>query len=248
MERLDTTTAVETPERIRFQQRLAGPGRRAAAWMIDGSVKGVIFVGVAMVVGVVTQSSALLRGIGLGLFLLLMFFLDWGYGVVAETLMSGRTPGKLALGLRVVRTDGAPATAPDYLLRNLLRAVDWLPMAFGLGVVVMTLDPKLRRIGDLVAGTVVVVEERGRVLAQVVVDPPVTALERQSLPPAVRLTRDEILVIESFLRRRRGLSSERAEELAALLGPALSKRTGVEAPTWERVLVLAYARATGKDR
>jgi uncharacterized RDD family membrane protein YckC len=207
-----------------------------------------ILVAVGMIIGVVSRSSGFMSNLGLGVMALVLFALDWGYGVFAETMMSGRTPGKLALGLRVVRTDGAPAAFSDYLLRNLLRAVDWLPVGFGLGVAVMTVDPKLRRIGDVVAGTVVVVEERGRVLQQVVVDPPVTSLERQALPPAVHLSRDEVLVIESFLRRRRALSTERAEELATLLGPALSKRTGVEAPTWERVLVLAYARATGKDR
>ena len=55
-------------------------------------------------------------------------------------------------------------------------------------------------------------------------------------------------MIEEFIRRRPQLSRERAEELAELFGPALSERTGIEADTWERVLVLAYARATGKDR
>jgi hypothetical protein len=69
-----------------------------------------------------------------------------------------------------------------------------------------------------------------------------------ALPPRVELYRDEIEVIETFLRRRRQFSDERARELAQLFGPALARRTGVTAPTWERVLVLAYARATGKDR
>ena len=80
------------------------------------------------------------------------------------------------------------------------------------------------------------------------VEPPVTETERQALPPKVVLSRDELGVIESFLRRRKLLSPERAEELAVLFGPRLSERTGVVAPTWERVLTLAYARATGKDR
>jgi uncharacterized RDD family membrane protein YckC len=248
MDRLDTTTSVDTPERVRFQQRLAGPGRRAAAWMLDGTIKAILLLVVGLAVALATWSSTWMAGLGAGALSVAVFFLDWGYGAVAETLMSGRTPGKLAFGLRVVRTNGAPATFPDFVLRNLLRAVDWLPVGFGIGALVMLFDSRFRRIGDLLAGTVVVVEERGRVLAQVVVDPPVTSVERQALPPAVRLTRDELLVIEAFLRRRRNLSAERAEELAALLGPALSKRTGVEGPTWERVLTLAYARATGKDR
>ena len=68
------------------------------------------------------------------------------------------------------------------------------------------------------------------------------------MPARVDMSRDEIALVEEFLRRRRTLSAERAEELARLYGPALAERTGVTAPTWERVLALAYARATGKDR
>jgi len=164
-----------------------------------------------------------------------------------ELFWSGQTPGKWLLQVRVVRTDGSPVQLPDVVLRNLLWVADFLPALFGLGVVVMLVDTKLRRIGDLVAGTVVVQEDRGRVLDRVRVMPPVTEEERQSLPAAVELSAEELAILEDFMRRRRTLSAERAEELAGLFGPAVTERFGVEAPTWERVLVLAYARATGKD-
>ena len=75
-----------------------------------------------------------------------------------------------------------------------------------------------------------------------------TAEERQRLPARVRLSPEEIEVIEAFLIRRPRLGAERAEDLARHFGPQLQAREGVEAPTWERTLVLAYARATGKDR
>ena len=68
------------------------------------------------------------------------------------------------------------------------------------------------------------------------------------MPAGVSLAAEEVRVIEDFLWRRPRLSEGRAEELAALYGPALSERTGVQAPTWTRVLTLAYARATGRDR
>ncbi len=247
LERIDTTAAVETPERVRFRYRLAGPGRRAVAWGLDGLVKILL-----LVVTLILLSPLMLlpevSGVGIGLFLVALFLLEWGYGVFFETLFSGRTPGKFALDLRVVREDGAPGRFADFLLRNLLRAADFLPFGFAVGVATMFLDRKLRRLGDLLAGTVVVVEGRGRLHGEVVLDPPVSDLERQGLPPRVDLTREEIEVIEEFLRRRRTFSEERAEELAGLLGPALSDRTGVVAPSWGRVLALAYARATGKDR
>lgn len=189
-----------------------------------------------------------LSGMALGLFMLVVFLTEWFYGAFFETVFSGRTPGKMLVSLRVVREDGAPASLPDFVLRNLLRGVDYLPGVFGVALVVMTLDRKLRRVGDLVAGTVVVIEDKERVLGRVAVHPPVTEAERQAMPARIELSKQELDAIEDFLRRRPRLSTERAEELATLFGPALSDRTGLEAPTWERVLTLAYARATGKDR
>jgi uncharacterized RDD family membrane protein YckC len=247
IELLDTTATVDTPERVQFQHRLAGPGRRGVAWGVDGMVFVIVVMGLASVLAALQGAPAIYKA-GTGVFLVSVFFLQWGYGVFFETLFSGRTPGKYVMSLRVVRDDGGPARFPDYALRNLLRTADWLPFGFGFGLLVMTIDRRMRRMGDLVAGTVVVFEERAAMLARVAIDPPVTESERQSLPPKVVLSRDELTLIEAFLRRRRELSNERAEELATLFGPALSQRTGVIAPTWERVLALAYARATGKDR
>jgi uncharacterized RDD family membrane protein YckC len=247
VELLDTTAIVDTPERIRFRHRVAGPGRRGLAWCIDAVLFVVIlWVGVTMLA--LVQAIPGVGAVGEGLFLVALFFLQWGYGAASETLFAGRTLGKWAMGLRVVRDDGGPASFPDYMLRNLLRTADWLPFGFGLGLAVMLFDRRLRRLGDLVAGTIVVVEERSTRIARVAIDPPVTETERQSMPPKVVLSKDELAAIEAFLQRRRELSGERAEELAAYLGPKLSERTGVVAPTWERVLQLAYARATGKDR
>ena len=81
-----------------------------------------------------------------------------------------------------------------------------------------------------------------------VLDPPVTEEERQTLPARVMLSPREITIIEDFLRRRKKFAPARIEELAALCGPQIGQRTGIEAESWERVLLLAYARATGRDR
>ncbi|TNE85770.1 MAG: RDD family protein [Deltaproteobacteria bacterium] len=247
MNLLDTTAAVVTPERVQFRYRLAGPGRRAIAWTIDAAIRLVVVMFVGVIVALLAAIPGL-DGIGTGALLVVLFVLEWVYGVFFETILGGRTPGKFLLALRVVREDGAPARFPDFLLRNLLRAVDYLPGFFAIGLASMFLDRRLRRVGDLVGGTVVVVEERDRVRDRAQIDPPVSEEERQALPAGVHLSREELSVLESFVRRRSRLSPERAEELAWLYGPALSERTGVTAPTWERVLVLAYARATGRDR
>lgn len=247
VELLDTTAVVETPERVRFRHRIAGPGRRGMAWLLDAVVSAALLLAAGALLSLL-QPVAPLYNAGLGLFLLAFFFVQWGYGVLFEWVLSGRTPGKLALGLRVVRDDGGPATLPDFALRNLLRTADWLPFGFAVGASCMLVDHRLRRIGDLAAGTIVVVEAPARTLGRLDLDPPITEEERLTLPPRVTLSRDETRAIEAFLARRSSLSEERAEELAAYLGPALSERAGVIAPTWSRVLALAYMRAHGRDR
>lgn len=247
---LDTTASIDTPERVRLTYRLAGPGPRALAWFIDLWIKAVVIAAGAAIIGLMhlTPLVVLFRGVGYGGLLVVLFLLEWFYGAFWESLLGGRTPGKLVLSLRVVRTDGSPGSIPDFVLRNLLSGVDFLPVGYAIGVLSMVLDHRLRRVGDLVAGTVVVLEDRGNVLDSLMIHPPVTEDERQSLPGRVDLSRDELRLIETFLRRRPKLSAGRAEELAELFGPKLSHRTGVTAPSWDRVLTLAYARATGKDR
>jgi uncharacterized RDD family membrane protein YckC len=245
MERVDTTETVETPERIRFRVRLAGPGQRAAALSIDLVLQAML---AAIVTAVFTLLSTVVGGYSTGVMLLGLFALNWFYGVATETAFSGRTPGKMAMELRVLRTDGSAARFPDLVVRNLVRAADFLPFGFALGVLTMMVDPKLRRLGDLAAGTIVVAEDRTRLLRSIRIDPPVSEEERQALPARVHLTPEEREALEAFLVRRPRLNALRAEELAAHFGPALSAREGVVAPTWERVLTLAYARATGKDR
>ncbi len=245
--RLDTTTAVETPERVRFRYRLAGPAARCAAWLADLALQAIVVLAAAVVLGGLAGVPAL-SGVGQGLYLLLIFVLSWAYGAIFETLWSGQTPGKLLLSLRVVRVDGAPARFPDYVLRNLLKGVDFLPVLYGVGVVAMLLDEKMRRVGDLAAGTVVVVEEKTRMLGAVAFSPPISDEERASMPPIVRLRRDEIRAIEDLLRRRHRFSEARAEELAGYCAPPLVERTGVEASSPLRALTLAWARSTGRDR
>ncbi|MEZ4318125.1 MAG: RDD family protein [Myxococcota bacterium] len=243
---LDTTTSISTPERVRFRHRIAGPGRRSVAWALDAFAQVSVLFVVLMVASLFQIVG--LDGFGVGALLLALFTMQWLYGAFFETVLAGRTPGKMALKLRVVTESGAPARFPQYLLRNLLKGADFLPVGYGIGLLVMLGDRQQRRIGDMVAGTVVVDETTGQMLGSAPIQPPVSEDERRSLPAKVELTRDELGVIEEFLRRRPRMSRERANELAELLAPALTRTTGVEADTAERVIVLAYARATGRDR
>ncbi len=230
-----------------FRFRVAGPGRRAAAWGLDTAVMGAL-LGILVSVAAALALLPGFKGLGAMGGALAAFAIQWLYGAGCEGWTGGRTPGKFALGLRVIRDDGSPLTWREALLRNLLRGVDALPMLGGIGVAVMALDRHQRRIGDLVAGTLVVCEERAHLQGAVVIDPPVTEEERRTIPARIPMARHEIALVEEMLRRRRQLSEERMEELAALLAPRIAEQTGLTAPTWRRSLVLAYARATGRDR
>lgn len=249
MDLVDTTTDVETPERVRFRYRVAGPGLRATAWLLDLMVQasGLALVGLVVMV-VPFLFSVELAGFSVGGGLLVVFIVTWFYSAAFEALWAGQTPGKRVMGLRVVRTDGGPIRVSHAVLRNLLRAADSLPFGYAFGVLSCTVDAKMRRIGDLVGGTMVIVESRSRLLEAVPVEPPVTEEERRDLPLRVDLSRSEQATIEELLRRRARLTPERVEELASFLGPALGDRTGIRSSSWLRVLTLAYARAVGRER
>lgn len=247
LERLDTTTTVDTPERVRFSHRLAGPGVRGVAWLLDVVLQAAVITAVVVALLVTSVVSGLDLGVGVGGIMLAFFVVTWFYAAIFEVVWSGQTPGKRALQLRVVRLDGSAIGAREATLRNLMRGVDGLPLAYGIGVLVAAFDPRLRRIGDWVAGTMVVVEQRTTLLDAVAIEPPVTEGERQSLPIRVTLRPEERRAIEALLRRSKRLSPGRVEELAALLGPRVAAREGVTAETWLRTLTLAYARATGRD-
>lgn len=223
---LDNTTWVETPEHIRFRHHVAGPARRYLAYLLDLLIRmamaaAVVFL-VAMAAGGMPETSEL----GQGLLLLLFFGLEWAYYVLFETLGGGRTPGKRALGLRVVKEGGHAPSFIDSVLRNLLRAADLLPFGYIAGVLSMIVDRRFRRLGDRVAGTMVVIEESANVPSQFVLQPPPQAAELDALPGRPPLSAFERESIERFLRRT-FLSLPRRQELAEQVAPMLARRMGL---------------------
>lgn len=151
--------------------------------------------------------------------------------------------------LRVVKEGGHPINFMDALVRNLLRAADFLPSAYALGAVVMSLDPRFRRLGDLVAGTMVVVEERSHIGDPVRLVPPPSPRELALIPGSARLDAHEREALELLVRRLGRLSPARADELAALVLPRFADRLppgAAEHPA--RGLAVLYLRATGRGK
>jgi uncharacterized RDD family membrane protein YckC len=244
MSTLDTAIDVETPERVRFSFRLAGPAQRAAAYLIDCIVRGAVLVAFALFAGV-SGAVGSASGASIGLVMLALFVVEWGYYVVCERLMNGRSPGKRVLALRVVRSDGLPIGFAESVLRNLLRAADFLPFGYAIGVLVAAVDPRFRRLGDLAASTMVVVERRQPVLPAVEIKPPVQPRELEAIPHKPPINQEELEAIELFLRRSVELNVSREQELAELVAPVFARRMQLGYRNAARLLALIYHRARG---
>jgi uncharacterized RDD family membrane protein YckC len=244
---LDTTAEVETPERVRFRYRLAGPTRRAAAYLIDLLIRLGLLIVLALVVRLAFGLGDGADQASSGVILVILFALEWGYYVVFESIWSGRTPGKRALGIRVMKEGGYPLGFVDSVLRNLLRAADFLPAGYATALLVMTADARFRRLGDRVAGTMVVMEERATVPAPLALSPPPTAAELEPYPQRPRLTAWEREGLELFLRRT-DLGPARRQELAEMIAPGLAKRLGVPLTDPARFLALVHLRTQAAAR
>jgi uncharacterized RDD family membrane protein YckC len=206
---LDTLRQVETPEGVALHLRCAGPVPRALAWTIDFLIR---MTGV----GVVSSVLGLLGGAGLGAALVVAFLVYWGYPIAFEVWNDGQTPGKRTLGLKVVNDNGTPVTWLPSVIRNLLRTVDMLPALYAFGVASSLLDPAARRLGDHVAGTVVVYAEREPARPPA----PDAAPQRPPLP----LQLDEQRAIIAYAERAPQTTPERQAELAEVLAPLTGAR------------------------
>ena len=198
---LDTLRAVATPEGIALELRLAGPAVRAAAWVIDLLLRAAIYTA-----GFVVLLP--MGGLGHGLALILVFVLEWLFPALFEALWHGQTPGKRAMQIAAVREDGTPLGAHEALVRNLLRAIDFLPLCYGIGLLSMLINRDFKRLGDIVAGTVVIY--RDEPFARTVIP------AAQPLAPARALSFAEQRAVLAFAARVPALTPERAAELAEL--------------------------------
>mgnify|MGYP003628603859 CR=1 FL=1 len=204
---LDTTLNIGTPEGVELKLPVAGLAPRSLAWLIDALIKYVaIFV--FMIVG------SLLGKVGGGLTLLVLFIALWLYNVLFEVFNNGATPGKRALGLRVMNTNGTPVDWSGSVIRNLIRFVDVLPGCYAFGCTSVLLSKNFQRLGDLAAGTFVIHDPGKRPLPK--------PNDAQPVPLLLPLSLAEQHAIVSFGERASTLNSERSEELAGILKPVFA--------------------------
>jgi uncharacterized RDD family membrane protein YckC len=163
---------IVTPENIPLTMELAGLGSRFAALAVDLLVQfTLIFFGLTLV-GYFAEpmERAGLSWLSGVLVIVYCFLLLFGYFIFFETIWNGQTIGKRAMGLRVVREGGYPITFFAAATRNLIRIADFLPFNYGVGALMVFLQPQYKRLGDLVAGTIVIKEREARFLNAVFVE------------------------------------------------------------------------------
>src|SRR5271163_238980 len=202
---------IQTPEQTEVDFAIAGIGSRFLAIAYDtllqiliGLVAGI--VGAFALAGMARALPLSSMWIG-AIFILFYFLLYFGYYPVFEILWNGQTPGKRKEGIRVIKDSGRPLTPAETIGRNLLRIVDWLPSLYAIGMASALLNKENKRLGDLVAGSIVIREAALSDLKsswQVAVTPPVAGAVTASLG-AANLTAEDYALIDSFLNRRSDL-------------------------------------------
>ncbi len=209
--------AVETPESVALSYELADVGSRGLAVMLDTLILTLLLSAESLIATIVTTVIIPALGGGadrampwvVGVTIVVVVLTSWGYFVIGEAAANGRTPGKRALGLRVVRDDGGRISALDAVIRNALRLIDILPGTYGVGIGSMLLTKKRKRLGDMVAGTVVVRER-----AEIALD--FVGGRREDLD---ELARD-------FLRRRAAFSDAARYQVACEILAAYGEHPG----------------------
>ncbi len=245
-----------TPESVELEFVLAGIGNRALALLIDNllvllGLSFFWFFGTLFATQLATTLSPDSYAVAILWFVAIAFLgtfiISAGYFVLFETLRQGQTPGKRFAQIRVIRDDGRPVGLTQSVLRALLRPID--DTFFIVGAVLILFDRNEKRLGDLVAGTLVIQEERGLVKRAIALSDSAQGLARQlsTLSDMSQFQPDDFAVVREFLQRRDFLTTKARTDLSMNL--ARQARTlvhletipaGVTSDQYLEAIYLAY--------
>ena len=237
---IDLTAVITTPENIQFEYRIAGPFRRLPALLLDFAIRLGCLVAVFFLLSVIGATAAMPGGVIFFLIVLSLFALEWFYGLFFETFWNGQTPGKWLTMIQVISIDGRPINAYQATVRNFLRLADFAPMVslemfvtdappvyvfptFLVSLICMTLTSRFQRLGDLAAGTMVVVNERSWVPTNVKLEDSRVVSLSEHIPPSFRMSPTLAKAIALYAERRNRISIGRRMELAMHLAKPLLK-------------------------
>lgn len=230
------TLRVRTAENVSLGYAVAGLGSRLTAQVIDNLLAFTLVLVALLAYSAIASTATTVQGMSwaVGGAIAFSFFVYVLYFLISEAVSSGRTLGKAAMGLRVLRLDGGAVDFASVAVRNIVRILD---LAFGIGILVMFFHPMARRLGDLAAGTVVVRERSHVSLAAVAAPPPVMVRTPDSGPRVDgidRLGRSEQETLRAFLSRQ-GLTPELRARLAGQIATRLCERMQLPPSAPERM-------------
>ena len=224
---LDTVRVIETPEGVSIRLRLAGPVPRTLAWLVDFFIRCAVW-------SAIFSFLVQLGGFGFGISMIAFFLIEWFYPVLFEVYAQGATPGKKILGLAVLQDDGVPVGWSASVVRNLLRAADFLPLFYAFGLCSVFLNRDFKRLGDIAAKTIVVYRDKSK--------PPQQLPPGRALPLPIWLSSPEQQLIVAFAARVPRLTPSRVQELAQILDGKNNRRRANAALPADVESLLGYAR------
>lgn len=221
-QKIDTRIQVITPENIAFEYRIAGPFQRVWAYLIDLCLRLMLVFAFGMLA--LLFEWLVSAGIGNGMMFIGLFIVVFFYGGLFETIWSGQTPGKWAMGMRVVTIDGQPISGAQAILRNLMRGADILPLGYQVGLISAAMTPRFQRLGDLVSQTMVVIEQPRQLQGLIPMQDPTVIRLAEDLPPKLELSPSCRRALSSYIARREAFNWPRRVEIARHLADPLKDR------------------------
>lgn len=250
MEPIGNQLNIDTPELVSIEMPIAGIGSRFIAIVVDYLIWTAALTVCSLLGVIVFASVHMFSEISanwmVGIVLIAIFVLHWGYFTLFEAFNNGRTPGKSVAKIRVIHRSGRAVSFVEALARNLVRVIDYLPGMYGLGLVVMFFSRQNQRLGDMVAGTLVVREREletphwGESSSLTFTGPAVANLAPMqaphlsvSLPVSglAKLSATDLEVLESFFSRRLDMDLATRAALAERMAQALRTKSGLEIPS-----------------
>jgi uncharacterized RDD family membrane protein YckC len=227
---MPATVTIITPENVELTYELAGIGTRFLAALVDMLLHGLIFLLFTLAILALyfagLRVPEWLEPWAVGGTILFLFGLFWGYSIVFETRWSGQTPGKRLMQIRVIKDGGYPIDFRAAVIRNLMRYVDYLPFGYAVGAMAIFFSRDYKRLGDFVAGTIVVSERLVRTPQRLLL-PETPAAPSEPPPFAVsRVTHTDYLAVRHYLDRRDALPPPTRDRLAARIAQPLMTRLG----------------------
>jgi uncharacterized RDD family membrane protein YckC len=244
---------IDTPELVSIEMPIAGVGSRFIALVVDYlilTVGGIVVtLGLVVVVAAVHVFAHWSENWVIAFIFILLFLVNWGYFALFEAFWNGKTPGKRAAKIRVIHRSGRAISFVEALARNLVRAIDYLPGFYAVGVVAIFVSKQNQRLGDMVAGTLVVHDREidtphwGEVgnrtftastfalpAAQNSPMAPPHLSVVLSTPALAKLTASDLQVLEGFFARRLDMELAVRAALAQRIAAALCAKSGLEIP------------------